>query len=385
MIPESPKKTCDELRFMSRAIGLARRGLGRTSPNPMVGAVVVKGGRIVGEGFHRAPGEPHAEVEAIRAAGIETQGAALFVTLEPCNHYGRTPPCTQAIMAAGIKKVYYGIGDPNPSVIGGGAEFLRKAGIEVVGQVLENRCKALNEVYLTNVTLKRPYVYLKLAMSLDGRIATRSGHSKWITSEQSRVKTHRLRDRVCAIMVGIETILADNPFLTTRLTGRTGRDPVRIVADSNLRTPLDANIFNQTSPSGVILATRSNPPSRLKARLEKKGAKIIQTSGSNKVDLKDLLSNLYQMGITSLLIEGGARLAWGALEARIVDRCVFFYAPIIIGGKSAPSGVSGIGINRLEEAPRLVEMRSSKVGPDILVEGRVVYPDGQHDTTDKSS
>ncbi|MGC8605037.1 MAG: bifunctional diaminohydroxyphosphoribosylaminopyrimidine deaminase/5-amino-6-(5-phosphoribosylamino)uracil reductase RibD, partial [Desulfomonilaceae bacterium] len=357
----------------------------RTSPNPMVGAVVVKGGRIVGEGFHRAPGEPHAEVEAIRAAGVETQGAALFVTLEPCNHYGRTPPCTQAIMAAGIKKVYYGIGDPNPSVIGGGAEFLRKAGIEVVGQVLENRCKALNEVYLTNVTLKRPYVYLKLAMSLDGRIATRSGHSKWITSEQSRVKTHRLRDRVCAIMVGIETILADNPFLTTRLTGRTGRDPVRIVADSNLRTPLDANIFNQTSPSGVILATRSNPPSRLKARLEKKGAKIIQTSGSNKVDLKDLLSNLYQMGITSLLIEGGARLAWGAFEARIVDRCVFFYAPIIIGGKSAPSGVSGIGINRLEEAPRLVEMRSSKVGPDILVEGRVVYPDGQHDTTDKSS
>jgi diaminohydroxyphosphoribosylaminopyrimidine deaminase/5-amino-6-(5-phosphoribosylamino)uracil reductase len=361
-------------KFMSRALSLARRGLGRTSPNPMVGAVVVKDGKIIGEGFHRATGEPHAEVEAIRAAGEETHGAELFVTLEPCNHYGRTPPCTQAIMAAGVKRVYYGIDDPNPSVIGGGAEFLRKAGIEVVGQVLENRCRALNEVYLTNVTLRRPFVYLKLAMSLDGRIATRTGHSRWITSEQSRLKAHRLRDRVSAIMVGIETVIVDNPSLTTRLKGRQGRDPIRIVADSNLRTPIEANIFNQTSQAGVIIATRSNPPSRLKARLEKKGAKVIQTTGPDRVDLKDLLTNLYKMGITSLLIEGGAGLAWGALEARIVDRCMFFYAPIIIGGKSAPTGVSGTGINRLEEAPRLVEMRSLKVGPDILVEGKVVYP-----------
>ena len=364
-------------KYMSRALRLARRGLGRTSPNPMVGAVVVKDGKIIGEGFHRATGEPHAEVEAIRAAGVETHGAELYVTLEPCNHYGRTPPCTQAIMAAGVKRVYYGIGDPNPSVIGGGAEFLRRAGIEVVGQVLENRCRALNEVYLANVTLKRPFVYLKLAMSLDGRIATRTGHSRWITSEQSRMKAHRLRDRVCAIMVGIETVLIDNPSLTTRFKDRQGRDPIRIVADSNLRTPLDANIFNQTSQAGVIIATRSNPPSRLKSRLEKKGAKVIQTTGADRVDLKDLLANLYKMGITSLLIEGGAGLAWGALEAKIVDRCMFFYAPMIIGGKSAPTGVSGTGINRLEEAPRLVEMRSLKVGPDILVEGKVIYP-GEH-------
>ncbi len=169
-------------------------------------------------------------------------------------------------------------------------------------------------------------------------------------------------------------MIVDNPSLTTRLKGRQGRDPIRIVADSNLRTPIEANIFNQTSQAGVIIATRSNPPSRLKARLEKKGAKVIQTTGPDRVDLKDLLTNLYKMGITSLLIEGGAGLAWGALEARIVDRCMFFYAPIIIGGKSAPTGVSGTGINRLEEAPRLVEMRSLKVGPDILVEGKVVYP-----------
>ncbi|MFH0957887.1 MAG: bifunctional diaminohydroxyphosphoribosylaminopyrimidine deaminase/5-amino-6-(5-phosphoribosylamino)uracil reductase RibD [Pseudomonadota bacterium] len=379
------KVSHEAVRFMSRAIRMARKGLGRTSPNPMVGAVVVKNGKIVGEGFHRALGEPHAEVDAIRAAGAQTQGAELFVTLEPCNHYGRTPPCTQAIMAAGIKKVYYGIHDPNPSVIGGGADFLRKSGIEVVGQVLENRCRALNEMYLTNVTFKRPFVYLKLAMSLDGRIATRTGHSQWITSEQSRMRVHRLRDRVTAVMVGIRTVLADNPFLTTRLNGREGRDPIRIVADSNLRTPLEANIFNQMSPAGVIIATRSNPPSRLKARLEKKGCRIIETTSVEKVDLRDLLTSLYQIGITSLLIEGGAGLAWGALEARIVDRCMFFYAPIIIGGKSAPSGVSGAGIDRLEQAPRLVDMRSSRIGPDILVEGKVVYPGDQDDTTNKPS
>ncbi len=175
-------------------------------------------------------------------------------------------------MAAGIKKVYYGIDDPNPSVIGGGADFLRKAGIEVVGQVLENRCRALNEMYLTNVTFRRPFVYLKLAMSLDGRVATRTGHSQWITSEQSRMRVHRLRDKVTAVMVGIRTVLADNPFLTTRLKGGVGRDPIRIVADSNLRTPLEANIFNQMSQAGVIVATRKNPPSRLKSRLEKKDA-----------------------------------------------------------------------------------------------------------------
>ncbi len=379
------KVSHEAIKFMSRAIRMAQKGLGRTSPNPMVGAVVVKNGKSVGEGFHRALGEPHAEVDAIRAAGAQTEGAELFVTLEPCNHYGRTPPCTQAIMAAGIKKVYYGIDDPNPSVIGGGAEFLRKAGVEVVGQVLENRCRALNDMYLTNVTFKRPFVYLKLAMSLDGRVATRTGHSQWITSEQSRMRVHRLRDRVTAVMVGIKTVLADNPFLTTRLNGREGRDPVRIVADSNLRTPLEANIFNQMSPAGVIIATRRNPPSRLRARLEKKGCRVIETTSLDKVDLKDLLTNLYQIGITSLLIEGGAGLAWGALEARIVDRCMFFYAPIIIGGKSAPSGVSGAGIDRLEQAPRLVDMRSSRIGPDILVEGKVVYPGDQDDTTNKSS
>ncbi|HMK35659.1 MAG TPA: bifunctional diaminohydroxyphosphoribosylaminopyrimidine deaminase/5-amino-6-(5-phosphoribosylamino)uracil reductase RibD [Desulfomonilaceae bacterium] len=361
-------------RFMGLALKLARRALGRTSPNPAVGAVIVKDGRVVGKGYHRAAGEPHAEVEAIRAAGSDAKGAELFVTLEPCNHHGRTPPCTEAILEAGISKVWYGTDDPNPGVRGGGARLLGEAGVEVVGHVIENRCRRINEVYLTNISLRRPFVYLKLAMSMDGRIATRTGHSQWITSAASRRKVHRLRDRVSAIMVGVETVIADNPALTARLPDGRGHDPIRIVADSNLRTPLDAGIFNPDSPAGVIIATRKDPPADRKVALEKKGAKIVGTSGSERVDLQELLSRLYAIGVTSVLIEGGAGLAWGALEAGVVDRCLFFYAPMIIGGSSAPAGVGGTGISRLEEAPRLVDVRAFRIGPDILLDGRVAYP-----------
>jgi len=361
-------------RYMGLALKLARRALGRTSPNPAVGAVIVKDGKIVGKGYHRAAGEPHAEVEAIRAAGSDARGAELFVTLEPCNHHGRTPPCTEAILEAGIRKVWYGTDDPNPGVRGGGAQFLAKAGVEVVGHVIESRCRRINEVYLTNISLRRPFVYLKLAMSLDGRIATKTGDSKWITSEASRKKVHRLRDKVSAIMVGVETIIADNPSLTTRLPRGRGRDPIRIVADSNLRTPSDALIFNPNSRAGVIIATKNDPPLDRKMELEKRGAKILQTAGIDRVDLKDLLSRLYASGITSVLIEGGARLAWGALEAGVVDRCWFFYAPVIIGGENAKSGIEGSGITRLEEAPKLVDVKAYKIGPDLLLDGRVVYP-----------
>lgn len=252
---------------MSLALKLARRGLGRTSPNPAVGAVIVRNGKLVGKGYHRAAGEPHAEVEAIRAAGSEARGAELYVTLEPCNHHGRTPPCVEAILEAGIAKVWYGMEDPNPGVRGGGAKRLRDAGVEAVGHVFEKRCRKLNEIYLLNITQKRPFVYLKLAMSLDGRIATRTGHSQWITSEASRRKVHRLRDRVSAIMVGVETIITDNPLLTTRLPQGQGRDPIRIVADSNLRTPSDSFIFNPSSTAGVIIASRKDPPLDKKSKL----------------------------------------------------------------------------------------------------------------------
>ncbi len=371
---EQSKIPLEAQRFMALALKLARRALGRTSPNPAVGAVIAKNGKVVGKGYHRAAGEPHAEVEAIRAAGSEARGAELFVTLEPCNHHGRTPPCVEAILEAGIAKVWYGMDDPNPGVRGGGAKRLREDGVEVVGHVFEERCRKLNEIYLLNITQRRPFVFLKLAMSLDGRIATRTGHSQWITSEASRRKVHRLRDRVSAIMVGVETILADNPMLTTRLPHGRGRDPIRIVADSNLRTPVDSSIFNPSSTAGVIIASTKNPPLDKKYKLESRGAKILRTSGAEHVDLKDMLNRLYQIGITSLLIEGGAGLAWGALDAGIVDRCLFFYAPIIIGGSNAPSGVEGMGISRLEEAPRLVDVKAFRVGPDILLDGKVSYP-----------
>jgi diaminohydroxyphosphoribosylaminopyrimidine deaminase/5-amino-6-(5-phosphoribosylamino)uracil reductase len=363
---------------MALALKLARRGLGRTSPNPVVGAVIVKDGRVVGKGFHRAAGEPHAEVEAIRSAGTEARGSELFVTLEPCNHHGRTPPCTEAILKAGISKVWYGTDDPNPGVRGGGAKLLREAGVQVVGQVMEKGCTRINEVYLTNIIQKRPFVFLKLAMSMDGRIATRTGHSRWITSEMSRRRVHRLRDRVSAIMVGVETILADDPLLTTRLPETRGHDAIRVIADSRLRTPMNAAVFNNESQAGVILATAKNPPSEKKASLEKQGAKVIVTSGQGKVNLKELFKKLYTIGVTSVLIEGGAGLAWGALDEGVVDRCLFFYAPIIIGGVSAPSGIGGMGISRLEEAPRLVDVKAFRVGPDILLNGRVAYP-GQKD------
>jgi len=364
---------------MARALRLARKGMGRTEPNPMVGSVVVRRGNVVGQGYHRAVGKPHAEVEAIKSAGRKARNADLFVTLEPCNHYGRTPPCTQAIREAGIKRVFYGMADPNPDVTGGGAAALRAAGLEVVGPVLEERCRRLNEVYLTNVTLHRPFVFLKLALSLDGRIATRAGQSRWITSEASRRRVHKLRDRVSAIMVGIGTVLADNPSLTTRLPGRQGRDPIRVVVDSALKTPENAALFNPLSAAKVIIGCRKGAPAAERARLEKKGALVIPTSGSTRVDLKHLLSRLYGFGITSILLEGGAELAWSALEAGVVDRCLFFYAPIIIGGKAARMGVGGTGIDRLEEAPKLKDVETLRVGPDILVSGRVQYQGSEED------
>ncbi|MEJ2718733.1 MAG: bifunctional diaminohydroxyphosphoribosylaminopyrimidine deaminase/5-amino-6-(5-phosphoribosylamino)uracil reductase RibD, partial [Deltaproteobacteria bacterium] len=239
---------------------------------------------------------------------------------------------------------------------------------------IEDRCRRLNEVYLTHITRRRPFVFLKLAMSLDGRIATRTGHSRWISSEVSRRHVHRLRDRVSAVMVGIGTLLADNPSLTTRLPGRRGRDPIRIIIDSALRTPSDSAVFNPSSKAGVIIASRKDPPATRKALLEKKGARIIQTRGVKQVDLADLLSRLYESGITSVLIEGGAGLAWGSLHTEVVDRCLFFYSPMIIGGEKAPSGVGGTGISRLETAPRLIDVETSRRGPDILVSGRVDYP-----------
>lgn len=365
--------------FMARALRLARRGLGKTDPNPVVGALIVRNGKVVGQGYHKAAGQPHAEVEAIREAGGLARDSDLFVTLEPCNHHGRTPPCTEAILGAGIKRVWYGTVDPNPDVPGHGAETLRRAGVEVYGPIMETDCRTLNEVYLTHITLRRPFVYLKLAMSLDGKIASRTGMSKWITSEPARRKVHTLRNRVSALMVGVGTVLADDPLLTTRRRGARGRDPIRVVVDSNLRIPVDAAIFNPASDAGVVIGCRKDPPVARRKALEQKGARIVPCGDGPQVDLEDLLGRLYAMGITSVLIEGGAGLAWGALAARVVDRGLFFYAPMIIGGATAYSGVGGKGVATLGEAPRMVDLSTSRCGPDILVSGRITYPDARDD------
>jgi diaminohydroxyphosphoribosylaminopyrimidine deaminase/5-amino-6-(5-phosphoribosylamino)uracil reductase len=360
---------------MSIALGLARKGLGRTAPNPMVGAVLVRDGEIVGRGYHRAAGKPHAEVEAILDAGHMAKGSDLYVTLEPCNHHGRTPPCSQAILEAGVNRVFIGMPDPNPSVKGGGAQTLREAGIEVHGPVLEARCKALNEVFIKNALHSRPFVYLKLAMTLDGRIATRGGDSQWITSEQARLDGRRLRERVSAIMVGAGTILADNPSLTSRLPNRKARDPIRIVADSNLRTPMDSRIFNPLSQAGVIIASKKDPPRKRVQALSGKGARIIRTKGADRVDLDHLMESLYSESITSLLLEGGAELAWSSLDAGIVDKCVFYYAPKIVGGRDAALGVGGAGVERLEDAILLRDISFKRIGPDMKIIGRVCKPD----------
>ncbi len=366
----------EAVEFMAQALRLAERGLGRTDPNPMVGALVVRDGEVVGQGYHQGPGQPHAEIEALRDAGNRAYGADLFVTLEPCNHYGRTPPCTQSIMGNGIARVWYGMADPNPDVCGGGLTALREAGIEVRGPVLEDQCRKLNEVYLAHVVNRRPFVFLKLAMSLDGKIATRTGHSKWITSEESRHQVHELRDRVSAVMVGIGTVLTDDPSLTTRLPDRQGRNPVRIVVDSQLRTPPDATVLHQPESAAVIVACTRSPAEASRRELVNKGVQVLPTKGRDRVDLTDLMGQLYGLGITSLLVEGGAHLAWSVLQSALVDRCLFFYAPVIIGGADAPSGVGGHGVERLDEAPRLAAVECEYVGPDLMVTGRTVYPSG---------
>ncbi len=344
--------------FMARALELAARGRGRTSPNPMVGAVVVKDGHIVGEGFHERAGAAHAEVAALKGAGELARGADLYVNLEPCSHHGRTPPCVEAIIKAGIRKVYASMTDPNPLVAGRGIARLRDAGVEVeVGLGAEEAAK-LNEVFIKYITTGFPFITMKTAMSLDGKIATRTGDARWISGAASRRLVHQLRDEVDAIMVGSGTVCADNPRLTTRLA-EGGRDPIRVIIDSQRRVPPTANLFG---PGRVILATtKADPP--LPPHVE-----MILFPGP-KVDLVGLAKALAAREITSVLLEGGAGLNWAAIQAGIVDKVMFFLAPLIIGGESAPTPVGGLGVDQLRDAQPLYDLKVSRVEEDILVEG----------------
>ena len=353
---------------MREALKIAANARGRTSPNPMVGAVIVKDGKIIAEGWHRQAGTPHAEVHALKMAGKLAKDATLYVTLEPCSHFGRTPPCANAIVEAGIRKVVAAMSDPNPKVAGRGFQLLRDAGIEVEVGLLEEEAQKLNEVFTKWVTTGKPFVTLKTAMSLDGKIATLTGQSKWITSEASRQRVHELRDINDAIMVGIETVLKDNPTLTTRIDN--GKSPIRIVVDSNARTPLASNVVTNHQAKTIIAVTENAPIDRLNA-LKNSGIEIIFAGDSERVDLNILMNELAKREITSVLLEGGGTLNFGMIEAGLVDKIYTFIAPKIIGGRSALTPVEGNGFENLSDAVKLKNITIEMIDNDILLTGYI--------------
>jgi diaminohydroxyphosphoribosylaminopyrimidine deaminase/5-amino-6-(5-phosphoribosylamino)uracil reductase len=358
---------------MKRALALARRGQGYTSPNPAVGAVVVKAGRIVGEGYHRRAGAPHAEMEALRAAGEATRGATLYVTLEPCNHYGRTPPCTEAIIEAGISEVFYAVADPNPHVAGNGQQRLASAGIAVHHGLGAAKATDLNRFFFHMIKTGRPYVVAKFASSLDGKIATRTGHSQWITGSEAREAGHGLRHLVDAILIGADTAITDNPQLTTRLPRSEVRHPLRIVLDSRGRVPLASRLYQADLPGQTLVAaTQAMPPAHL-AALEQQGVEtlLLPATASGRIDLAALLAELGRRQLTSLLVEGGGQVLGSFFEAALVNEVWAFLAPLIIGGQAAQSPVSGSGSATLTDAFRLKHATVETVGCDFLIRGFV--------------
>ncbi len=356
--------------YMQEALRLARRGIGQTSPNPMVGAVVVRNNEIVGRGWHPGAGRPHAEIFALEEAGEQALDAELFVTLEPCNHQGRTPPCTESIIRAGIRRVVIGTRDPNPAVTGHGAEQLESSGIKVEIGLLEEECRRLNEAWNKYITTGMPFVTLKAAASLDGRIATRTGHSQWITNEKSRAYVHQLRAAHDAILIGIGTLLKDNPRLTARRPGMKVLSPCRIVLDSLLRTPLDSKIFGPDGRQKVILATRKHDEKKLAPfRAQVREILTLPTNALGQLDIPALFKALGERQITSVLIEGGSEINGSALDHRIVDKICFFYAPILIGGRGSLGMISGEGVETVDRALRVKELSIRHFDDNLCLEG----------------
>lgn len=337
----------------------------------MVGAVVVTGGRVVGEGFHRKAGAPHAEVIALRAAGPRAKGGTLYVTLEPCSHTRkRTPPCVPAILSAGIRRVVVAMRDPNPLVHGDGLRRLKRRGLSVAVGCLERKAEQLNESYLHRMRTGRPLVTLKMAMTLDGKTATAAGESRWITGPQARRHSHRLRSQVDAIMVGVNTVLADNPQLTIRLGRPRSRQPLRIIMDSRLRTPLAAKVLSRRLRAGTVIATTSGCPRARLARLKTRGISVLALPGERgKVSLRACLKRLAGMGINHLLVEGGSDLAASALRAGVVDRLRLYIAPRLLGGNDAKGLIGGPCPSRLGQAQPVTCLSIRKIGPDLLLEG----------------
>ena len=356
----------DDIAFLKQAIALARRARGRTSPNPMVGAVLVRGGRVVGRGYHARPGAPHAEVVALRQAGSRARGARLYLNLEPCCHTGRTPPCTDAILAAGVVEVVACMRDPDPRVNGRGFRALRAAGVQVRIGGLEREARRLNEVFLRFQRTGLPFVTLKAGMSLDGRIATRSGQSRWITGPGARRAARRLRAAHDAVLVGVGTILADDP----RLLGPVAGGPLRVVLDSALRTPARARLLRGTGP--VVILTRRGAPPGKRRTLERRGALVVEVgSRGGRVDLRAALRELGRRGVASVLIEGGGEVLGAALDAGVGDRLALFVAPRLIGGRGALAAFAGAGAGLLRETAEVRQVKVRAVGSDWLIEGTI--------------
>lgn len=358
--------------YMERALALALKGAGKTSPNPLVGAVIVKDGRIIGEGYHEVYGGPHAEVNAVAGATEDVEGSTIYVTLEPCSHYGKTPPCAELLVRMKFKRVVIAMTDPNPLVSGRGIAMLRDAGIEVESGVLEEEARRQNEIFLKYIQTRRPFVIMKTAMTLDGKIATSTGESKWVTGESAREEVHRIRNRVSAIMVGVNTVLRDDPALTTRLPDG-GTDPVRIIVDSTLRIPLDAKVLSLDSPKKTLVATTKGADKENLALLEAMpGVEIIVApEKESRVDLQWLMGWLGECGIDSVLVEGGSELNFSMLKEGLVDKVVAFIAPKLFGGREAKTPVGGEGFGKVADAVLLQDLRVKTFGEDLMVEGYV--------------
>ncbi len=354
--------------WMRRALRLARKVVGWTSPNPPVGAVIVKGNSLIAEGCHEGAGKPHAEAVALAKAGKEAEGATLYVTLEPCDHYGRTPPCTQAIIAAKIRRVVVGTVDPNPIVNGSGIARLKEAGIEVTVGVLEKEAKELIAPFAKFITQRIPFVTLKLAMSADGKIATKTRESKWLTGELARKFAHRLRHEHDAVMVGVGTVLADDPQLNVRFVRGKVKQPIRVVVDSQAMTPPTAKVIRSANSPCIIAVTEKAPTERIE-QLSNAGAEVwrLPLDSNGQVDLFELLKRLAERDVVSLLVEGGSELSGSFLKQHLVDRVIFFIAPLLIGGRNAVPAIGGEGFEKLRDAVRLSEVKFRKLGDDFVL------------------
>ncbi len=371
---DTEMKNTDHEKHMKRALELAALGLGRTSPNPMVGSVIVKAGEVVGEGYHHGAGLPHAEIEALRAAGDSARGATLYVNLEPCSHFGRTPPCAPEIARAGVECVVAGMTDPNPRVAGRGYELLRSNNISVVEGVLEAECRKLNSAFIKVMETGLPYVTLKTAMTLDGKIASRTGDSKWISSEESRERVHRMRNEADAVIVGAATLLSDNPSLTSRVPeGERIKNPLRVVMDDDLKTPHGSNFVRLAGDGKTVIITGGTASTEKEAGLTGAGCRVerVAADAAGRPDPEAALRRLVELGAISVILEGGGTLNYSFLSRGLIDGLVLFIAPKLLGGRDAITFLEGDGFNAVAEGATLKNLHVSFRGGDIVVEAEI--------------